>query len=176
MQQQIRNIHLISSAAPVNKGDVINHMAGGLVFKLAMDRPLSFRLLTYWQKVMAVLAPKMLVCKLFSSAAGKDHKLIKARHFRHHITAVLKHCSKNGSKGYLRDINFCINWADDIDTQASSVQRYHGTDDHCSPFSMAKYLCEATHYDAHFEAMKGLSHYFYLCVAAPKICAQLGDS
>ena len=176
LQQQIRNIHLISSAAPLNKGDFIDHMAGGLVFKLAMDRPLIFRFLTYCQKVMAVLAPKMLVRMLFATAAGKDHELIKAPDFNHHITAVLKQCFKNGSKGYLRDINFYVNWTDDIDIQNSNVHLWHGTDDNWSPFSMAKYLRKAMHGDVHLEAMKGLSHYSCLYAAAPKICAQIGDS
>lgn len=176
LQQKIRNIHLISSAAPLNKGDFIDHMAGGLVFKLAMDRPLVFRFLTYWQKVMAVLAAKMLVRMLFSSAAGKDRELIKAPDFNHHITAVLKHCFKNGCEGYLRDINFYVNWTGDIDTQNSSVQLWHGTDDNWSPFSMAKYLRTAMHDNVHLEVMKGLSHYSCLYAAAPKICAQLGDS
>jgi pimeloyl-ACP methyl ester carboxylesterase len=72
INDKVRYTHLISAAAPLNAGDFIGSMAGGSIFKLAMKAPLIFLLLTHYQKILALLVPRILVNILFASSAGKD--------------------------------------------------------------------------------------------------------
>lgn len=173
---QVRQIHLISSAAPINAGDFIGQMAGGLVFKLAMERPSIFSLLTQYQKALAYLAPGILVYMLFASSAGKDKELSKQHNFRRYITPVLEDCFKNRASGYMRDVKFYVSWPDDLKSCTNIVYIWHGTDDNWSPLSMASYLNSAIPGATGVQAMEGLSHYSCLYEAAPKICAQLAKS
>ena len=171
----VRQTHLVSAAAPINSGDFLDSMAGGLVFKLAMDRPSIFYVLTQCQRFLAVIAPQMLVRMLFSSSAGKDIALSQRRDFKRYITPVLKHCFQRRAEGYMRDINFYVTWPGKLGGYTASVQLWHGTNDNWSPFSMASYLDKAIPGADGVNAMEGLSHYSCLYQAAPKICAQLDD-
>ena len=121
LRNQVRNIHLISSVAPLHKGDFIDHMAGGSVFTLAKESPVVFKLLTFCQKVMAMLAPSLLVRLLFASATGQDRELIKQPEFISYITSVIKHCFQAGTAGYMRDIKHYVSWPGYFDTYTSNV-------------------------------------------------------
>jgi pimeloyl-ACP methyl ester carboxylesterase len=173
LKDQVRHTHLVSAAAPIKAGDFMDNMAGGLVFKLAVEKPFIFSLLTQCQKIMALLAPRILVSMLFSSAAGKDKELSKRHDFKSYITPVLEHCFQNRAHGYMRDINFYVTWSGNLSELTSNVHIWHGTEDNWSPFSMASYLSNAIPGASCVEAMEGLSHYSCLYEAAPKICAQL---
>lgn len=176
LNDQVRHTHLVSAAAPINAGDFIDNMAGGLVFKLAMEKPLIFSLLTQYQKIMSMLAPRMLVSMLFARSAGKDKELSKRDNFKAYITPVLKHCFQKRAKGYIRDINYYVSWTGKLSGYTASVHLWHGTKDNWSPFAMASYLCSAIPGATQVEAMEGLSHYSCLYEAAPRICAQLEKS
>ena len=169
----VRHIHLVSAAAPLNGGDFINDMAGGLVFKLAMKKPFIFTLLTQYQRLMARLAPRMLVSMLFASAMGKDKELSRQADFKRYITSVIRSCFQHQAKGYIRDINFYVTWPGKLNGVISGVSLWHGTSDNWSPFDMASYLCRELPGATQVEAMEGLSHYSTLYEAAPKICEHL---
>jgi pimeloyl-ACP methyl ester carboxylesterase len=173
LKDQVRHIHLISAAAPIGGGDYLDHMAAGTVFKLAMHKPWLFRLLTQYQRLMAVVAPGLLFSMLFASAAGADRALRKRREFKQSITGLLKHCFQKRTDGYLRDINFYVTWSGDLSRHCASVQLWHGTEDNWSPLAMATYLANSMPGAATVEALEGLSHYSCLYAAAPRICAQL---
>jgi pimeloyl-ACP methyl ester carboxylesterase len=170
---QVRQIHLVSAAAPISSGDFLGQMAGGLVFRLAMQKPLVFSLLTQYQRFMALIAPTILVRMLFSSSTGKDKELARLPDFKRYITPVLKRCFQDRTNGYIRDIEFYVTWVGELSGYTNSVHLWHGTRDNWSPFSMASYLCNAIPGATHVEAMEGLSHYSCLFDAAPKICAKL---
>jgi pimeloyl-ACP methyl ester carboxylesterase len=176
LNKQIGQTHLVSPAVPINSGDFIDHMAGGLVFKLAMKYPLLFKLLTYWQRIMAIIAPQMLVSMLFASATGEDKILSNREDFKRYITPVLKHCFQNRTMGYIRDINYYITWPGNLSEHSSNVFIWHGVEDNWSPFSMASYLDNAILGATNVEPMEGLSHYSCLYKAAAKICKQLDRS
>jgi len=150
----------------------IDNMAGGLVFKLAMQKPSIFSMLTQFQSMIARLAPSMLVNMLFATAAGKDKELIQQNDFKTHITGVLKQCFKHRAKGYIRDITYYVEWHEAKEYSAS-IQLWHGTEDNWSPPSMADSLAHIIPSHVSIEKMEGLSHYSCLYEAAPKICAQL---
>jgi pimeloyl-ACP methyl ester carboxylesterase len=170
LNDQVRQTHLIAAAAPLNAGDFIEKMAGGLVFEWAKKRPFIFLLLTQYQRILALLAPKILFNILFASAIGKDKVLSKQKNFRRYITPVLQHCFKSRTSGYMRDINYYVTWQGDLDSITSSVYIWHGTEDNWAPYSMALYLFNAIPGALQVESMEGLSHYSCLHEAAPKIC------
>ena len=172
LNKQVRQIHLISCVAPLYSGDFLEHMAGGLVFKLAMRKPSIFSLLTQFQSMIARLAPSMLVNMLFSTAAGQDKELIQQSDFKTYITDVLKQCFKHRAKGYIRDITYYVEWHE-AKEYIASIQLWHGTEDNWSPPSMADSLAHIIPSHVSIEKMEGLSHYSCLYEAAPKICAQL---
>ena len=172
LNKQVRQIHLISCVAPLSSGDFLDHMAGGLVFKLAMRKPSIFSLLTQFQSMIARLAPSMLVNMLFATAAGKDKELIQQSDFKKHIIGVLKQCFKYRAKGYIRDITYYVKWRE-LKEYNTSIQLWHGTEDNWSPPSMADSLANTITSNVSVEKTKGLSHYSCLDEAAPKICKQL---
>lgn len=176
LNDQVRCTHLVSAAAPISAGGFINSMAGGLVFKLAAEKPLILSLLTQYQKIMALIAPSMLVSMLFSSSAGKDKELSKRPDFKRYIPPILKHCFQKRVSGYMRDTKFYSTWLGEFGSYTSSVHLWHGTEDNWSPFSMASYLCSVIPSATRVDTMEGLSHYSCLFEAAPKICAQLEKS
>ena len=172
LKEQVRQIHLISCVAPLYSGDFLDHMAGGLVFKIAKQKPSIFSILTQFQSMIARLAPSMLVNMLFSTAAGKDKELIQQNDFKTHITGVLKQCFKHRAKGYIRDITYYVKWRE-LKEYNTSIQLWHGTEDNWSPPSMADSLANIITSHVSIEKMEGLSHYSCLYEAAPKICTQL---
>lgn len=173
LKNQVSHIHLISAVAPLTAGDFLENMAGGLVFKLARDKPLVFYLLTQFQRVIAMLAPGFLLRMLFASATGADTELSKQESFRHYMVPILSQCFQKGASGYMRDIKFYVTWPGISDRYSSSVFIWHGSEDNWSPSSMASYLYNTLPGAKHVEIMDGLSHYSCLQAAAPSICANL---
>jgi pimeloyl-ACP methyl ester carboxylesterase len=170
----IRDLHLISSAAPLDADDFLNGMAGKTVFSTAMNYPTIFTLLSYWQTLLAKIAPNVLFKMLFSSAISEDKSLSKTADFKGFIRPILIHCFNTNVKGYMREINqYVTPWQESIQKCSANTHIWHGTSDNWSPVSMAKYLKENMPFASSLELMAGLSHYTCLYAAAPKICSQL---
>ncbi len=175
ISDQIRNVHLISAVAPLGDGKLLDDMAGGLVFKLALKKPTVFSLLTKIQKCIALIMPNFLVRTLFASAAGKDKKLAEDTHFLSYITPIVRRCFLENTPGYIRDIALYVKWSGEMYQDIGGVKLWHGTEDNWSPLAMSIYLKNKI-VGAELNAMPGLSHYSCLIEAAPKICAELAIS
>jgi pimeloyl-ACP methyl ester carboxylesterase len=173
LQGQLGQTHLISPGAPLIGGGFLDSMAGGLVFKLAIKSPFIFSLLTRFQKLLAAVAPSLLVNMLFASAADADKQLLSRSEFHSDISAMLKHCFQSRVKGYIRDINLYVTWPGDLADYCSSVSIWQGSEDNWSPPAMASYLSGAIPGSGSVEFMQGLSHYSCLYEAAPAICRKL---
>jgi len=174
---QVRNLHLIAPAAPLDEGDFLDDMAGGVVFSLAMSYPAVFTLLSYWQSLLAKVTPNLLFKIVFASAAGQDKELTRSRDFGQYITPILKSCFTKSLKGYIRDINqYVAPWNLRINECKVNTYIWHGASDNWSPVSMAKYLADMIPGCKNTEVMEGLSHYSCLFESAPKICQQLADA
>jgi pimeloyl-ACP methyl ester carboxylesterase len=170
----VRELHLISAAAPLDAADFLNGMAGEMVFSIAMKHPAIFTLLSYWQTLLAKIAPSVLFKMLFASAVGEDKPLSKTAHFKGYISPVLIHCFNANIKGYIREITqYVTPWNESILKCRCNTHIWHGTSDNWSPVSMAKYLKENIPTSSNLELMTDLSHYTCLYAAAPKICSQL---
>ena len=172
---KVKNIHLVSAAAPLNSGNYIDKMAGGFVFKLAQRHPIIFLLLTQYQRLLSYLSPKFLFKILFSSATGADLALSKEVSFQKYIIPILQSCFSTNSRGYMRDVTSYVQWNDDLKWCHAKTTNWHGTSDNWSPFDMAVKLQDAIPGAVKLEALKGLSHYSCLFEAAPKIIAQLSS-
>jgi len=172
--EQVGNLHLISAAAPLHAGDFLDDMAGGMVFTLAIKYPAIFTLLSYWQKLLAKLAPKLLFKMLFASAASKDKELARSKEFEEYMTPLLKRCFNKNIKGYIREINQYVTTRNRyLYKSNANTYIWHGASDNWSPVSMATYLAETLPECKSIEVMAGLSHYSCLFESAPKICLQL---
>lgn len=171
----VRNLHLISAAAPLDAGDFLETMAGKQVFQLARTFPSLFVLLSYWQGVLALLFPKALFRLLFASAAGGDKALSVDHEFQSSITKILRSCFIGSIQGYVRDIKSYVQpWKDTLSGIGVNTHIWHGAEDNWSPVSMAEYLQSAIPDCSSTKIFGGLSHYSCLYRAAPEICRQLG--
>ena len=171
---QVRRLHLVSAAAPIIDLDSLREMAGGDVFRLAMNRPVAFYLVTQGQRLIAHVAPGLLIKTMFASARGNDEALASQESFKHYITPIIRDCFRNRVKGYMRDVRHYAAWRS-FGGCASSVHLWHGEEDNWSPLSMASYLLTAIPSAVHLESMVGLSHYSCLLTGVPEICSQLGS-
>ncbi|MDH1728797.1 alpha/beta hydrolase [Pseudomonas chengduensis] len=173
---QVRSLHLVSAAAPLDGGDFLDEMAGKAVFSLAKRSPGLFQWLVRWQAVLAKRAPQMLFRMLFASAQGQDRELVKSPEFRALICQVLQQCFAQGTTSYARDIQQYLQpWSASVFASEENVCLWHGTEDNWSPFAMSAYLAERLPGNAHVERMEGFSHYSCLYAAAPRIGAQIAN-
>ena len=170
---QVCQVHLISAAGPISSTEIMDDTAGGVVFKLAKNRPMLFSWLTGLQRLIAIVAPKILFKMLFASAQGSDRELAQSVDFQHAIRSLLTSCFSNYAKGYQRDIDQYVQWSGSLKTAITGVSLWHGTEDNWSPFTMATELHQLVEASPPVNSMVGLSHYSCLYQAIPKICALL---
>jgi pimeloyl-ACP methyl ester carboxylesterase len=171
MSTGVGSLHLVSAAAPLETGDHLEAMAGKQVFKLAKAAPAVFVLLSYWQGVLARLAPNALFKLLFGSAAGADVALAADREFRAGIIKVLKACFIGRVRGYARDIGLYVQpWEATLAEVAVNTYIWHGAEDNWAPPQMAEHLKSAIPGYNASTIFNGLSHYSCLHQAARGIC------
>lgn len=174
LKGEVRSLHLVSAAAPLEAGDFIEQMAGRQVFRLARSFPRVFALLSYSQGMLARLFPRALLRMLFASATSGDKSLADDPEFLSFITRILRSCFVGGLQGYVRDVEAYVRpWAHTLERVSEDVYVWHGAEDNWSPISMAEYFKTAIPGCQCVEIMEGLSHYSCLHQAAPKICQLL---
>ncbi|APW44825.1 alpha/beta fold hydrolase [Rhodoferax saidenbachensis] len=174
LPSQVRSIHLVSAAAPLDGGDFLEALAGKHVFRLAQKAPWLFGLLTRWQGVLARFAPGALFGMLFASAQGGDVALAKDAAFQAVVKSALQSAFGGGQAGYRRDVETYVQpWAASLATIHAPVHLWHGDADNWSSPAMAHYLQATLPHVAGLQLMPGLSHYSCLLAALPKICTQV---
>jgi pimeloyl-ACP methyl ester carboxylesterase len=174
MPGRVRSLHLISPAAPLEGGDFLKSMAGGKVFLLAKNWPLAFKLLSYWQGLLAAFVPKLLFGMLFSSALAGDKELAAGDDFKKSMRRVLRECFCGNVSGYLRDVQAYVSpWQTSLQDISTKTQLWHGDKDNWSPKEMSEYLQKQLPHCVEVHRMQGLSHYSTLYAAAPLVCRQL---
>ena len=177
MVNEVRHLHLVSAAAPLEAGDYLEAMAGKQVFQLAKAFPALFILLSYWQGLLALLFPNALFRLLFANAAGDDKALAADREFQSSITQVLRSCFIGRVRGYARDIGAYVHpWKTTLSDVSVNTHIWHGAEDNWSPKLMAEYLKSAIPGCTSAKIFNGLSHYSCLDRAIPEICNLLGKA
>jgi pimeloyl-ACP methyl ester carboxylesterase len=176
LNDNVRNLHLISAAAPLEAGDFLNKMAGKHVFRLAKTFPVFFVLLSYWQGVLARYFPNALFSLLFANVTGKDKELVVNKEFHSTIIKTSNSCFTGNIRGYIREIETYVkSWKNTLPEITVNTHIWHGADDNWSPKLMAIYLKSAIPNCSHLEIADGLSHYSCLYETAAKICNHLGE-
>lgn len=173
---QVRSLHLISAAAPLEGGDFLDAMAGKAVFRLARTSSFLFKLLSHGQGLLAAVSAKSMVGMLFASAVGGDRALVSETGFRNFISVVLAECFAGQVGGYVRDVRAYVTpWESTLKGITVKTHLWHGELDNWSPIAMSEYLSKKIPGVAKLNRLEGLSHYSCLCAAAPDICREIGQ-
>ncbi len=173
LKAPITGVDLVSPAGPLGSGEVLDSMAGGALFRLAMRSPALFRLVTWAQGIAVRLAPLAVVRALFAGARGAEADLAVRPEFRASLVSLLSWSYGAGRAGYVRDILAYVQpWAADLDGVSAPVRIWQGEDDAWAPPALAAGLGGA----AAVKLFPGLGHYSMLFEAAPSILRDTGES
>jgi pimeloyl-ACP methyl ester carboxylesterase len=172
--ERVENVHLVSSAAPLEAGAFLNDMAGKPVFALARAFPAGLFLLSYWQALIAFLFPRALFRLLFASAVADDQTLASDAAFQSSLAGILRACFVGNVRGYVRDLRLYVQpWASTLPEIKAKVHLWHGTMDNWSPPAMADYLQTSIPRCTSRVTFEGKSHYSCLYQSVEPICQQL---
>ncbi|NJD07952.1 MAG: alpha/beta hydrolase [Methylococcaceae bacterium] len=174
LESGIRSLHLVSAAAPLEAGDLLDAMAGGGIFRLARTVPTLFEYLSCGQGLLARAYPDALFSLLFASAAGEDRTLAADPNFKAQMKEILRDCFAKRTLGYIRDIEAYVQpWGTMLSDIAAETQIWHGRQDNWSPVGMADYLASEIPGCSQVEILDGLSHYSCLYQSAEGLCRRL---
>jgi len=175
IESDVRSLHLVSAAAPLEAGNFTDMAAGKSVFRLAQRHRSAFHLLIRLQSLIAAVCPNLVFRMMFAGTTGEDRILAASGEFQTVITDILELCFTRYSAGYARDLRAYVQpWKDTLSGIEINTHIWHGAEDNWSPVSMAEYLASAIPGCTSTEIFSGLSHYSCLYRAAPAICRQLG--
>ncbi|TAL29928.1 MAG: alpha/beta hydrolase [Phenylobacterium sp.] len=161
-------IDLVSPAGPLDSGDVLDSMAGGAVFRLAMRSPALFRAVTWAQGVAVGLAPSAVLRGLFASVRGAEAERAARPDFQAALARFLTWAYGPARAGYIRDIAAYVRpWAADLQRVSASVRIWQGEDDGWAPPALAASLAAGLRETPDVTLFSGLGHYSTLFEAAP---------
>lgn len=174
--QIVRQLHLVSPAAPLEGGAFLNDMAGKTVFQLASSCPLLFNQLSRCQAVLVRHWPDVLIRMLFATAQAGDQHLVTDKAFRKMITHALTDCFDCNVAGYVRDVRAYVSpWAHILKDIHTPTHLWHGEADNWSPIGMSNYLSKQIPSCVSLNWLTGLSHYSCLLSALEHIINQIKD-
>lgn len=164
------SLDLISPPAPLDTGNYLPDMAGGLVFNLAKSAPWAFNWMTGLQARLAAAAPQMLYAQLFSTAAGEDKALAETPDFEAMILDLLGRTLQGGAKGSRREILAYVRAkADRLSRITAPVTLWQGSLDNWTPPAMADALAARLPNLKADHRLAGCSHYSTLKAALRQI-------
>ena len=174
--EKVRSLHLVSAAGPLESGDYLDDMAGGVVLKLAKKSPWAFAVLSKGQSLLCKASPRLLYSLVFGSAKGRDEKLSQDAEFQEFICRVLRRTYVECLGGYMRDVTAYVKpWGALLGVCTTRTHLWHGTEDNWSPISMSEYLAKALPLGAKLYRVAGASHYSCLKDSAVAISRSLGE-
>lgn len=159
-------LHLVSPAGPLETGDYLRMMAGGPVFRAAMQRPGLFAAMVWMQSVFARLLPGLLTQVLFATAQGDDGELKTDKRFVRSYGAVLRTCLIYGQASYKAEIEGYVRpWAELLPEVRHPVTIWQGSCDNWTPPAMAQSLAQRLPSLQAFHLLEGKSHFSTLRTA-----------
>ena len=165
-------LDLISPPAPLETGDFLPHMAGGVVFNLARNAPWAFGLMTSLQGRLAKASPGILYNQLFATASGEDRDLAATADFEDMILKLIGRTLQEGAKGYRREILAFVRAGEDrLARVTAPVTLWQGTVDNWTPPAMADARAARLPNLRTDRRFSGLSHYSTLKAALAEIIA-----
>jgi pimeloyl-ACP methyl ester carboxylesterase len=173
---QVRQLHLVSAAAPLQSGHFLPRMAGRAVFQAAMASPTLFRVLSLAQGALARWAPGLMQSALFRGATGAERVLVSDPAFRSSMNELLRSSLVEGRAGYVRDIlAYVQDWSAIPAQVTADTSLWHGSLDTWTPPDMATQLHGSMQACRQVHRLEGLSHFSCLHAVAPLICRQLAN-
>lgn len=156
---QIKALHLISPAAPLQLGHFLPQMAGGPLFTLAARRPRLFALAVATERLLARHAPHFLFDRLFATAQGGDTALRQNPVFRSAMAAVLRMGLGHDSRGFADEVRGYVgDWRGVLGKVSAPVTIWQGGADNWTPPAMAQALNAALP-GSRLIMLDGCSHY-----------------
>lgn len=170
----LSRLDLVSPAGPLESAEVLDSMAGGPLFRLAMRSPALFRLTTWAQGLAVRMAPQAVVHGLFSGVRGAEADLAATPEFRASLIQGLARSYGPARAGYVRDILAYVRpWSDPLEGVVLPARIWQGEADGWAPPALAAALA-ARLAGAQMELFPGLGHYSTLFEAAPAILRDAG--
>ncbi len=174
LRRPLAGLDLISPAGPLDGDDVLDSMAGGPLFRLAMRSPALFRLTTWAQGLAVRLAPQAVVGGLFARAQGAEARLAASRDFRETLVELLARSYGPARPGYVRDILAYVRpWSGDLQGAHLPARIWQGEADAWAPPALAAALA-ARLTGTQVTLFPGLGHYSTLFEAMSMILADIG--
>lgn len=157
---QVHRIDLVAPAAPLFLGSFLDDMAGGALFRLAMDHPQIFAIAAAVQGWAARWAPGLLAKALLADIRGEDKALAADPAFRALLRRALQDTFARGSAAYRSEVREYVKDAGaNLATITQPVFIWQGDQDNWVPPAMAKALVSALPAGASLTLLPGLSHY-----------------
>lgn len=170
----LAGLDLVSPAGPLEGGEVLDSMAGGPLFRLAMRSPELFRLTTWAQGLAVRMAPQAVLRGLFAGVRGAEADLAAKPEFRASLVDLLARSYGPARAGYLRDILAYVRpWSPELENTVLPVRIWQGEADGWAPPALAAALA-ARMPGAQVTLFPGLGHYSTLFAAMPTILGHLG--
>ncbi len=170
LAERVAHLHLVSPAAPLALGDFLNTLAGGSLFRLTRARPTLFRLVARGESLIARIAPRFLMDRLFATAAGADRPLSRDPGFRQAMAQVLRDGLGRTPAGFIADVTaYAVGGPTNFAGVNAPVTIWQGDADNWTPPAMAKALAAALPGPVTLNLLPDCSHYSALNVALARM-------
>ncbi len=167
---RVAHLHLVSPAAPLALGDFLGAMAGGSLFRMARSRPALFRLVAWLERLIAATAPRLLLDRLFATAAGADGPLSRDPGFRQAMAQVLRDGLGRSEAGFIAEVTaYAAGAPADLTGITAPITIWQGEADNWTPPAMALALADACPVPVTLTLLPGCSHYSALRTALARL-------
>jgi len=162
--EKVKDVVLVSPAAPLELGNFLPHMDGRFIFEAARNaadgNAALFKLLTYGQGLMARFSPNYLMQRMFGESCEAERHLLKDKQFTNVFQHGLRQSTYHESTEYMQAImGFTQPWAHKLEKIGCPVEIWHGNRDSWAPISMGKAMATAIGTNARLVECDGLGHY-----------------
>lgn len=176
LTSSVSRLDLVSPAGPLESREILDSMAGGPLFRLAMRSPRLFRLTTWAQELAVRMVPQAVVHGLFAGVRGAEADLAARPEFRAWLIGLLTHSYGPARAGYVRDILAYVRpWTGDLQGVQVPARIWHGEADGWAPPALAAALA-ARLPGSQMTRFAGLGHYSTLFEAMPMILGDIGGA
>ena len=156
----VRELFLVSPAAPLQLGNFLPAMAGAPVFRTAQLGRAPLAALTIAQSLALRLAPNRLIDNMFVRTAPAERALLKEPAFRRAIATGLRSSLVAGRANYLDAVlHYVADWTPVLSRIQCPVTIVHGDADAWAPPAMTEALATHLSADTMVRMLPGEGHY-----------------
>ena len=156
----VRELVLVSPAAPLQLGDFLPLMAGAPMFRAARTGRVPLAALTLAQSLVLRIAPDRLIEVMFARTAPSERALLDDPSFRQTITEGLRASLIAERSRYLDAVlRYVADWTPTLARVRCPVAIVHGEADAWAPPAMAIALAERLGGRATLTILPGTGHY-----------------